>query len=136
LQFVDSAVDAATGTIKVRARFENREAKLWPGAFVKVALVSQTLKGAVVIPTTAIVQSARGPIVYLSDKGKAVLRPVKVLASEGEFSAVGGIASGDRVVVEGRQNLRPDSPLVERTAAQAAPARPAAPVASAASAAS
>jgi RND family efflux transporter MFP subunit len=136
LQFVDSAVDAATGTIKVRARFENREAKLWPGAFVKVALVSQTLKGAVVIPTTAIVQSARGPIVYLSDKGKAVLRPVKVLASEGEFSAVGGIASGDRVVVEGRQDLRPDSPLVERTAAQAAPARPAAPVASAASAAS
>lgn len=136
LQFVDNTVDAATGTIKVRARFENREAKLWPGAFVKVALVSQTLKDAVVIPTTAIVQSTRGSIVYLSDKGKAVLRPVKVLASEGEFSAVGGIASGDRVVVEGRQNLRPDSPLVERAAAQAAPARPAAPVASAATAAS
>lgn len=133
LQFVDNAVDAATGTIKVRARFENREAKLWPGAFVKVALVSQTLKDAIVIPTTAIVQSARGSIVYLSDKGKAVLRPVKVLASEGEFSAVGGIVAGDKVVVEGRQNLRPDSPLVERNAGPSAPARPATPAASAAS---
>lgn len=133
LQFVDNAVDPATGTIKVRARFENREAKLWPGAFVKVALVSQTLKGAIVIPTTAIIQSARGSIVYLSDKGRAVLRPVKVLASEGEFSAVGGVASGDKVVVEGRQNLRPDSPLVERTAGPASPAVPAVPAASAAS---
>jgi len=133
LQFVDNAVDAATGTIKVRARFENREAKLWPGAFVKIALVSQTLKGAIVIPTTAIIQSARGSIVYLSDKGRAVLRPVKVLASEGEQSAVSGIGAGDKVVVEGRQNLRPDSPLVERAAGPASPALPAAPAASAAS---
>lgn len=136
LQFVDNAVDAATGTIKVRARFENREAKLWPGAFVKIALVSQTLKGAIVIPTTAIVQSARGSIVYLSDKGRAVLRPVKVLASEGELSAVSGVAAGDKVVVEGRQNLRPDTPLVERPASPASAVRPASSAASAASAAS
>jgi len=136
LQFVDNAVDAATGTIKVRARFENREAKLWPGAFVKIALVSQTLKGAVVIPTTAIIQSARGSIVYLSDKGRAVLRPVKVLASEGELSAVSGIAAGDKVVVEGRQNLRPDAPLAERSASPASAVRPASSAASAASAAS
>lgn len=133
LQFVDNAVDAATGTIKVRARFENREAKLWPGAFVKIALVSQTLKGAIVIPTTAIVQSARGSIVYLSDKGRAVLRPVKVLASEGELSAVSGVAAGDKVVVEGRQNLRPDTPLVERPASPASAVRPASSAASAAS---
>lgn len=136
LQFVDNAVDAATGTIKVRARFENREAKLWPGAFVKIALVSQTLKGAVVIPTTAIIHSARGSIVYLSDKGRAVLRPVKVLASEGELSAVSGIAAGDKVVVEGRQNLRPDAPLAERSASPASAVRPASSAASAASAAS
>jgi RND family efflux transporter MFP subunit len=132
LQFVDNAVDAATGTIKVRARFDNHAARLWPGAFVKVALVSQTLQGVVVIPTTAIIQSTRGPIVYLSDKGKAVLRPIKVMASEGELSAVSGIAAGDKVVVEGRQNLRPDAPLAERSASPASAARPA----SAASAAS
>ncbi len=132
LQFVDSAVDAATGTVKVRARFANQDAKLWPGAFVKVALVSDTLKDAVVIPTTAIIQSARGSIVYIADGGKAVLRPVKVLASEGEDTAVEGVAAGAKVVVEGRQNLRPDSPLVERSPASAAPAKSAASAASAA----
>jgi RND family efflux transporter MFP subunit len=123
LQFVDNGVDAATGTIKAKARFDNREAKLWPGAFVTVALVADTLKDAVVIPTTAIIQSVRGPIVYVAAQGKAVLRPVKVLASQGEDSAVTGVVAGDRVVLEGRQNLRPDSPVVERSAGGAAPAR-------------
>jgi RND family efflux transporter MFP subunit len=126
LQFVDNAVDAATGTVKVKARFDNPDAKLWPGAFVKVALTSQTLKDAVVIPTTAIIQSTRGPIVYVVDKGNAALRPLKVVASQGDDSAVTGIAAGDKVVLEGRQNLRPGSPVVERTPGAAAPARAAA----------
>lgn len=132
LQFVDNAVDAPTGTVKVKARFDNPDAKLWPGAFVKVALTAQTLKDAVVIPTTAIIQSTRGPIVYVVDKGNAALRPVKVVAAQGEDSAVTGIAAGDKVVLEGRQNLRPDSPVVERTPGPAAPARAAASAASAA----
>ncbi len=135
LQFVDNAVDAATGTIKVKARFDNREAKLWPGAFVKVALISHTLKDAVVIPTAAVIQSARGAVVYVTDKSKAALRPVKVVASQGEYSAVTGVAAGDRVVLEGRQNLRPDGPVVERSSTPAAsgsvsaPARASAPAA-------
>jgi RND family efflux transporter MFP subunit len=115
LQFVDSAVDAATGTIKVKARFDNHESKLWPGAFVHATLLSNTLKDAVVIPTTAIIQTAKGSIVYVADKGKAALRPVKLVASQGEESAVTGLSAGDKVVLEGRQNLRPDTPLVERT---------------------
>jgi RND family efflux transporter MFP subunit len=126
LQFVDNAVDAPTGTVKVKARFDNADSKLWPGAFVKVALVSNTLKDVVVIPTAAIIQSTRGPIVYTVDKNRAALRPVKVLASQGEDSAVTGVVVGDKVVIEGRQNLRPDAPVVERTVGSAAPARPAA----------
>ena len=111
----DNAVDAATGTIKVKARFDNREFKLWPGAFVNTTLLSNTLKDAVVIPTTAIIQTTKGAIVYVADKGKAALRPVKLLASQGEESAVSGIGAGEKVVLEGRQNLRPDTALVERT---------------------
>jgi RND family efflux transporter MFP subunit len=123
LQFVDNAVDAATGTIKIKARFDNQSTKLWPGAFVKISMISRTLKDAVVIPTTAIIQSARGPIVYVTSKGKAALRPVKVLASQGEDSAVTGVAVGDQVVIEGRQNLRPDSPVAERASVPASAAR-------------
>jgi RND family efflux transporter MFP subunit len=125
LQFVDNAVDAATGTIKVKARFDNLQAKLWPGAFVKISLISDTLKDAVVIPTAAVIQSARGSVVYVADKSKAVLRPVKVVAAQGEFSAVTGVSAGERIVLEGRQNLRPDANVVERaaTAAASAPVR-------------
>lgn len=132
LQFVDNAVDAATGTIRVKARFDNRDAKLWPGAFVKATLISQTLKDAVVIPTSAIIQSSRGAIVYVADKGKAGLRPVKLLATQGGEAAVTGIAAGDNVILEGRQNLRPDVAVVERPSGGVTPVR--APASSASSA--
>lgn len=114
VHFVDNMVDAATGTVKVRARFANPDGALWPGSFVTAALVSQTLKDAVLVPTAAIIQSTRGSIVYLAVKDKAVLRPVKVLAAQGEESAVTGIAAGDMVVLDGRQNLRQDTPITVR----------------------
>jgi RND family efflux transporter MFP subunit len=115
LNFVDSAVDPATGTVKVKARFENAAAKLWPGAFVSVALDAGTLKDAVVIPQVSIIQSVRGPIVYVVLNGKAALRPVTVVESRGEEAAVKGVRSGELVVVDGRQNLRPDSPVIDRS---------------------
>ncbi len=114
LQFVDNAVDGATGTVKVKARFDNHGDALWPGAFVNVSLRAETIKNAVVIPTVAIIQTARGAIVYVNDGGKAASRPVVVVAQEGEESVVTGVKPGDRVVTEGRQNLRPDAAIVER----------------------
>ena len=130
LQFVDNVVDAATGTVKAKARFDNRESKLWPGAFVKVQLTAEVLKDAVVIPIAAIVQSAKGPIVYVAENGKASLRPVKMLASHGLEAVVTGVAVGDHVVVEGRQNLRPETPVSERSGASS-PTRAASQAASA-----
>ncbi len=114
LQFVDSAVDAATGTIKAKARFDNAAQKLWPGLFVNITLDAAKLPDATVIPTAAVIFSQRGSIVYVADKGRAALRPVKIVQSHGEFSAVTGVRAGERVVLDGRQNLRPNSALVER----------------------
>ncbi len=119
LQFVDNAVDPATGTVKVKARFDNKDNKLWPGAFVNVSLQTESIKDAIVIPTAAIIQTARGAIVYTTAQGKAQSRPVQVLAMQGEEAAVSGVNAGDRVVLEGRQNLRPDAPVVEREAQKA-----------------
>lgn len=130
LQFVDNVVDAATGTVKAKARFDNRESKLWPGAFVKVQLTAEVLKDAVVIPIAALIQSAKGPIVYVAENGKASLRPVKMLASHGLDAVVTGVAVGDHVVVEGRQNLRPETPVSERSGASS-PTRAASQAASA-----
>ena len=67
-----------------------------------------------VVPQAALIQSARGTIVYLVEDGKAVLRPVKQVGGQSGEAAITGIAAGDTVVVEGKQNLRPGSLVVER----------------------
>lgn len=120
LVFVDNALDAATGTVKARARFDNPSDKLWPGAFVNVSLQTDTLRDVLVVPSAAVVQTQRGTIVYVVVSGKAALKPVQVLSMQDDVAAVTGIQEGDRVVVEGRQNLRPDSPVVEHAAATSA----------------
>lgn len=114
LQFVDSSVDAGSGAIRVKARFENRDQTLWPGAFVKAALTVRTLKDALIVPEAAIVQNTRGTIVYTVENDKAVLRKIEVLATQAGEAAVAGVVAGDRVVLDGRQNLRPDAAVVER----------------------
>lgn len=114
LQFVDNAVDPSSGTVKVKAQFDNREGKLWPGAFVNVAMTVRTLKDAIVVPQAAIVQGARGTIVYAVQDGKAVPRPIQVLYAQGDDAAVSGVRAGERIVLDGRQNLRPGSAVVER----------------------
>ena len=114
LQFVDNAVDASSGSVRVKAVFDNREQKLWPGAFVAVRLAVQTLKDAVIVPQAAIIQVARGKIVYVVEQGKAAARPVEVVHAAGADAVVTGVQPGERVVLEGRQNLRPGAAVVER----------------------
>ena len=114
LQFVDNAVDANSGSVKVKAVFDNKDGKLWPGAFVEISQTVSTLKEAVVVPQAAIIQSARGAIVYVMEGGKAALKPVQVLYAQGNDAAVSGVNVGDSVVLDGRQDVRPGMPLVER----------------------
>ena len=117
LQFVDSAVAANSGTVQVKASFPNKEGKLWPGAYVDISQTVTTLRDATTIPQAAVVQGSRGTIVYVVADGKARLQPIKVVYAEGGNAAVTGIQPGDVVVLDGKQNVRPGSPLVERAAA-------------------
>lgn len=131
LKFVDNAVDASSGTLKVKAVFDNRDGKLWPGAFVEVTQTVITLKDAVVIPQASIVQSARGTVVYVMENGKAVLKPVKLVVAQNNEAAVTGVKPGDAVVLDGRQNVRPGSSIAERAREPGAAASGAARAASA-----
>lgn len=117
LQFVDNAVNAGSGTVQVKAVFPNKEGKLWPGAYVDISQTVSTLTDATTIPLAAVVQGPRGTIVYVLDAGKAKLQPIKVVYSEAGEAAVTGIQPGDTVVMDGKQNVRPGSPLVERAPA-------------------
>ena len=124
LRFVDNVVDPGSGTVRVKAEFANKDERLWPGAFVTIQLAVQTLKGASVIPQAAIIQSARGRIVYVVDAAsKASPRPVELLYATGEEAAVSGVRPGERVVLDGRQNLRAGSTVIDRAADDAGAAR-------------
>ena len=114
LQFVDNQIDASSGTVKAKAVFANPDGKLWPGAFVEVAQTVSTLKDAVVVPQAALIQGARGTVVYTVEDGKAVSKPVHQVYAQGLDAAVTGIQAGDVVVLDGKQNLRPGARVVER----------------------
>ena len=117
LQFVDNVVDPNSGTVKVKAQFDNAKEALWPGAFVTVRLAVRTLKDAVVVPQAAVIQGPRGAIVYtVNAENKAVSKRVEVLYANGPEAVASGVRAGDRIVVEGRQNLRPGAMVVERAA--------------------
>jgi len=125
LHFVDNAVDANSGTVRVKAAFDNANETLWPGAFVTVRLAVRTLKDAIVVPQASVIQGPRGSIVYAVDaENKAVARRVEVLYAAGPDAVASGVRSGDRVVVEGRQNLRPGVKVVERAPTDGGVRRP------------
>lgn len=135
LIFVDNLVDAGSGTVKVKAMFANRDHVLWPGAYVTVNLALRTLADAIVVPQAAIVQGARGNAVIVAGKNNiAALRPIKIITAAGPDAVVEGLTPGERVVLDGRQNVRPGSVLAERVPDPARAARAAAGGASGASA--
>ena len=114
LKFVDNTVDAASGAVKAKAVFANKEERLWPGAFVEISQTVSTLKEAIIVPQAAIIQGARGTIVYVVEDGKAVMRPIKQLMGQSGEAAVSGLKAGETVVLDGKQNVRPGSVVVER----------------------
>ena len=123
LNFVDNAVDPSSGAVHVKAGFDNKEQKLWPGAFVPVKLSVQTLKDVTVLPQASIVQGARGKVVFVIEPdNKAGMRSIEVVTAAGTDAVVTGVRPGERVVVDGRQNLRPGVTVIERPAGGASDA--------------
>lgn len=120
LQFVDSVVDQASGTVRVKAVFDNPKQQLWPGAYVMVSMTLQTLKDAIVVPQTAIVTGPKGRSVFVVDAAsKAAPRPVELVYSSGPDAVITGVEAGATVIVDGRENVRPGSAVVERSAKRA-----------------
>jgi membrane fusion protein, multidrug efflux system len=114
LTFLDNAVQDGTGTIKLRATLPNADRTFWPGQFVNVRLVLQTLKDAVIVPQTAVQIGASGSYVYaVSDKNLAEMRPVKLVQHQGNDDVVveSGVSAGDRVVTAGHMFVIPGGPV-------------------------
>lgn len=111
---IDNQVDPSIAAVRVKAQIPNDAMTLLPGQFARVSLVANTLKDALSVPSQAIVMNPRGRIVYTVDKdGKAVSKPVKMIYEYQGSTVITGIEAGDKVVVEGKQNLRPGSKVRE-----------------------
>lgn len=104
---IDNQIDSSTGTIRVRASFDNRQARLWPGQFVAVSLHTGVRRDQLVLSSKAVRRGLEGNFVYrvAADRVEAV--PVRVLQDIDGLSVVEGLASGDQVVVDGHSRLMP-----------------------------
>jgi multidrug efflux system membrane fusion protein len=109
LTFLDNAVQDATGTVNLRATIANKDRRFWPGRFVNVRLVLDTLKDAVLVPAAAAQMSAQGRYVYVvKDDLSVELRPVTVGQRQDELVVIEkGVAAGERVVVNGHMGVMP-----------------------------
>lgn len=108
LETVDNQIDVATGTIKLKARFDNADGLLFPNQFVNVRLLVQTRDDATVIPTAAVQQGSAGPFVFLlRDDSTVEVRQVQLGPINGDYVGVNqGLEPGERVVIEGTDRLR------------------------------
>ncbi len=109
VSFIDNAVDATTGTIRLKGTFPNRDLRLWPGLFVDVTMRLTVDAHAVVAPSEAVQAGQQGQYVYLvKPDGTVEVRQVTVARTEGGQSVIGsGLRAGDQVVTDGQLRLTP-----------------------------
>ena len=120
LVVMDNSVNQATGTISLKARFDNKDNALWPGLSVTTRMLIDTRKDVIVVPQDGVQHGPSGLFAYvMGDNGKVSARPIKVSQS-GDANAVvsEGLNVGDRIVVAGQSRLF-DGALVEEAPAAA-----------------
>jgi multidrug efflux system membrane fusion protein len=120
----DNQIDPTTGTVKLRAQFDNKDSALFPNQFVNVALLVDTLHDTTVVPTSAIQRGAPGTFVYVvGDDRKVSVRKVELGPVDGERVAIkSGLTTGERVVTDGADKLRDGIEVTLHEPGAAAPA--------------
>ena len=118
LVVVDNQVDQTTGTVKLKAEFPNQDLQLWPGQFVNVKLLVDTLKDATVVPTASVQRGPNGTFVYVANDDNTVsVRPVGVSQQDDVRAVlVDGVDTGERVVTTGFAQLNDGTRIAIGTA--------------------
>lgn len=114
LTFIDNGVDTTTGTFKLKATFQNKDRRLWPGEFVDAALELSTQKNAIVVPTKAVQTGQQGEYVYVvRTDSTAESRLVKTSGTYQNLTLVSeGLKAGERVIVNGQLRVAPNAKVV------------------------
>ena len=125
---VNNEVDRTTGSIRLHAMFPNEDNRLWPGQFVRVSLVMEMIKDAVVVPEKAVQEGISGRYVYIAapdGKDRYRVSPVSVSTESGPDDLVvvtSGLSAGDVIVTEGQLGLSPGALAMDMGARAAADA--------------
>src|ERR1700678_852083 len=119
LTITDNQVDTTTGTLRLKAEFENKDNALWPGLAVTTGLTVGLDKDALLVPTASVQHGQKGLYVYVADdQNRAAMRPVTVSHEDTVNSVVTqGVKEGDRVITVGQFLLQPGTPVAIDAAA-------------------
>ena len=109
LQSVDNQIDTTTGTVKMRAVFDNKDRSLFPNQFVNVRLLVRTLRDVTLIPTSTIQHNGQTAYVYVIQDGTAQIRNIKAGVTDGGRTAVEGINPGDEIANSSFEKLQNNS---------------------------
>ena len=118
LTTLDNQIDQTTGTIRLKAMFDNENLSLWPNQFVNVRLLLRLQKGAICVPSAALQRGVQGPFVYVvRPDNRAEVRPTQVDFIEGNLTVIsGGVTVGEQVVVDGQDRLQAGTKVEPRLA--------------------
>jgi len=119
LTMIDNAIDQATGTIRMKARFDNKDERLWPGEFVNVRVILSTRRGVATVPAQTVQNGPNGNYVYIIKPDDTVeRRAVEVAAIQDGIAVVArGLSPGEQVVVDGQYRLT-NGARIKRSAPQ------------------
>jgi len=125
LTVIDNQVDASTGTVRFKAVFDNHEHALWPNQFVRARLEVSTDEHVLTLAAAAVQHGPNGTFVYVVDADNvAHMRPVTVAVLQGEDAVIAsGLKAGERVVVDGQDQLKPNAKVEPRDSPEAQAAR-------------
>jgi len=124
LLLIDNLIDQATATIRLKAMFENKDERLWPGEFVNARLLVETRSNVVTVPSTAVQRGPKGLFAWVvDDRNVAHAMPIEVGPTTGDLTIVAsGLDESARVVTDGYYKLQQNAPVTITDAQQ--PARP------------
>jgi membrane fusion protein, multidrug efflux system len=116
ISLIDNQINPSTATIRIKATFANEQRRLWPNQFVKARVLLATRKGALVIPTVAVLRGPKGPFVYVVAADQTVeQRPVQTSPGDGEVTIVeAGLTEGEQIVTDGQHKLKPGARVSSR----------------------
>jgi len=107
VEALDNLIDPSTGTLKLRARFQNDQGDLFPNQFVNIRLLVDTLRDVTLVPGPTVQRNSQGAFVYLIKTNQTVaLQAVQPLATEGDLTAVKGLEPGQRIAADNFNRLQ------------------------------